>query len=228
MALTYEDIKQQFIDTVNNDKVVTELYAKIRKGDATYGTANKLAARVGEDLGKVLRQYAPFESIDEWDLDDLIPKSLGLDHQIVTTACQQIQEKMNKEAGLGIKYQAPIFDMDRAMGIVKELRDNPEFTNIENTFYDQLANFSMNIVDDSIRDNAQIMARSGIKTLVIRQPDFRACAWCREVSGTYDYADVKDRGNDVWRRHENCRCVIDFITERNSGFYNERVSNYKK
>lgn len=228
MALKYEDIKQEFMDAVNNDKKCQELYAKIKKGDASYKTGSQLAARIGENLGKVLKKYAPKTNIDEWDLDDLLPKSLGLDHSMVATACKQIQQKMNKDAGLGIKPKEPKFDWDRVQGMITELRDHPDtFGNIEKSFWDQLVNFSQNVVDESIRDNAQLMARAGIRTMVIRQPDFKACEWCRDVAGTYDYAEVKNQGNDVWRRHENCRCTIDYVTERNSNLYTERVNNFK-
>ena len=47
MALTYEDIKDEFISLVNSDKQVTKIYAQIRSGDATYATANRLAIRRG-------------------------------------------------------------------------------------------------------------------------------------------------------------------------------------
>lgn len=228
MALKYEDIKQEFIDAVDNDKACQNLYLKIRKGDASYKTGSQLAVRIGENLGRVLKKHAPLTNIDEWDLDDLLPKSLGLDHSMVSTACKQIQEKMNKDAGLGIKAKVPKFDWDRVNGMINELKDHPDtFGDIEKSFWDQLVNFSQNIVDESIRDNAQLMARAGIRTLVIRQPDFKACEWCREVAGTYDYAEVKNQGNDVWRRHENCRCTIDYVTDRNSSFYSERVNNFK-
>lgn len=224
MALTFQDIKQEFQDSVNADKRCQELYRKIRSGDATYATVNKLAARVGDILGEVLMRHAPTQNIDEWDLDDLIPGSLGLDHNIISTACKQMQEKMNKDAGLGIKPKEPKFNWDRTQGIIDELRKHPDtFGDIEKSFQDQLVNFSQNIVSDSIRDNAQLLARAGIKTMVIRQPDAKACEWCRAVAGTYDYADVKDTGNDVWRRHENCRCTIDYITERNGSMYRERT-----
>lgn len=228
MALKFEDIRQEFIDAVNNDKQCQELYKKIRSGDASYKTGSQLAVRVGENLGKVLKKHAPQTSVYDWDLDDLLPKSLGLDHSIVATACKQIQESMNKKAGLGIKAKEPKFDWNRVNGLISELEDHADnFSDIEKSFYDQLVNFSQNVTDESIRENAQLMARAGIRTLVIRQPDFRACEWCRDVAGTYDYAEVKDTGNDVWRRHENCRCTIDFVTERDSNFYSERVNNFK-
>lgn len=228
MALTYEDIKQEFMDAVNNDKKCQELYAKIRSGDASYKTGSQLAIRIGENLGKVLKKYAPTQNIDEWDLDDLLPKSLGLDHNMVSTACKQIQEKMNKDAGLGIKAKEPAFNWDRVQGLITELREHPDtFEDIEKSFWDQLVNFSQNVVDDAIRDNMQLMARAGIKTQVIRQAEFKACEWCRDIAGVYDYAEVKDTGNDVWRRHENCRCTIDYVTDRNSSFYTERVNNFR-
>lgn len=229
MALKFEDIRQAFVDAVNNDQKCQSLYKKIRSGDASYKTGSQLAIRIGENLGKILKKYAPTTSIDEWDLDDLLPKSLGLDHSMVATACKQIQENMNKDAGLGIKAKEPKFNWDRVDGIIKELRDHPDtFGDIEKSFWDQLVNFSQNVVDDSIRDNMQLMAKAGIRTQVIRQAEFKACEWCRDVAGTYDYAEVKDTGNDVWRRHENCRCTIDYVTDRNSSFYSERVNNFKK
>lgn len=228
MALTYNDIKKEFQDTVNDDPKCQSLYKKIRSGDASYKTASQLAARIGECLGKVLKRHAPEASIYEWDLNDLLPRSLGLDHSMVATACEQIQEKMNKDAGLGIKPKSPKFDYDRVQGMIKELEDHTDnFSDIEKSFWDQLCNFSQNVVDQSIRDNMQLMARAGIKTQVIRQAEFKACEWCRDVAGTYDYAEVKDTGNDVWRRHENCRCTIDYVTDRNSSLYSERVNNYK-
>ena len=224
MALKFEDIREEFVKTVDSDKVISDLLKKIRSGDATYATVNKLAARVGDDLGKVLMRYAPTQNIDEWDLDDLIPRSLGLDHNIIATACKQMQENLNKDAGLGIKPKEPKFNWDRTQGIIDELRKHPDtFEDIEKSFQDQLVNFSQNIVSDSIRDNAQMLARAGVKTMVIRQAEFKACQWCRDVAGSYDYADVKDTGNDVWRRHENCRCTIDFITEYNGSMYRERT-----
>ena len=228
MALTYEDIKPLFLAELQADTRAMELWAMIEDGSATYSIASEYAAHVGDALARVLRMNAPLEDISEWDIEDLIPKSLGLDHEMVTGACQKVQEALNADAGLGVRFQAPIFDTDRAYGIVAELRDNPEFVNIQDTFYDQLVNFSQNVVDESIRDNARVLRSAGIESKVIRVAEFGACAWCKAVAGTFDYDDVKATGNDVWRRHENCRCTIDFITERNGRRYEERVNNQRR
>lgn len=224
MALKFEDIAQEFKDSVNGDKTIQKYLRQIRDGKGSYVTANKLAIRVGNHLGKIMVSYAPVEDISEWDLIDLIPKSLGLDHQMIADACRDVQNSMNKDAGLRIKYKEPKFDMDRVNGFITELRNNPEFTNIEKSFVDQIVNFSENVVDESIRENAGLMFRSGIRTVVVRQAEFGGCKWCQAVAGVYDYNEVSDKGNDVWLRHDNCKCTIDFHTERSS----ERVYNYKE
>lgn len=224
MALKYEDIKKEFMDMVNNDKTAQKLYAQIKKGNASYATTGKLAQQIGKDLGRTLRMHAPLINIDEWDLDDLIPKSLGLDHAMVTTACKEVQENMNKDAGINLKFQEPKFDWDRVDGFIKELRDHAEnFSDIEKGFYDQLENFSRNVSDEAMRDNANLAWRAGMKTVIIRIADAKCCKWCSSVAGRYDYNEVKDTGNDVWRFHENCGCTIDYYTEKNGSVYRERV-----
>ena len=222
--LTYNDIREPLIEEIRNDRKARQLYELIHSGSGTYNTASEYAIRVGECLAKMLRQNAPFESVAEWDLENLIPQALGMNHGNVVQACEQVQLALNADAGLGINYVPPTFDGNRAYGLVAELRNNPEFVNIERTFYDQIVNFSQNVVDGSIRVNANVLSNAGVQSKVIRRPEAGACAWCRAVAGTYDYADVRRTGDDVWKRHENCRCTIDFITERNGSEYRERVS----
>lgn len=223
--LTYENIKKELIEEIAKDKRANSLFNTISSGLGTYNTASEYAIRIGTCLGRVLRRYAPYESIQEWDLENLIPQALGLDHNYVASACKQVQQFLNSDAGLGINFQEPLFDGDRAYGIVAELRSHPDFSSIEDTFYDQLVNFSQNVVDESIRRNADVITSAGVESKVIRSNEFKACDWCKEVSGEYDYDEVKGKGNDVWRRHENCRCTIDFVTSRNGSSYRERVNN---
>ena len=37
---------------------------------------------------------------------------------------------------------------------------------------------------------------------------YDCCKWCQSLEGTYRYEDVSGSGNDVWRRHKNCKCLI--------------------
>ena len=228
MSVTFEEIKTEWMKRVNDDKTVQKYLHQIKEGRGNYVTANKVSKRVGEQLAKTLKSFSAEGNISEWDFVNLIPECMGLDHAMIVDVCRDVQNTMNKEAGLGIKYQEPKFNWDRVNGLIDEIQTHENFSDIEKSFYNQLVNFSENIVDDSIRDNAGKLFRSGIRTLIIRQAEFGACPWCKEVAGSYDFNEVRGTGDDVWRRHEKCHCTIDYITERQTGFYTERVNNYKK
>ena len=223
----FEDIKKAFRQTVDNDPDVRKLYEELQR-TPTYGVSMKLASKIGEDLGKVLIKYAPELSVDDLELADILPKALGLDQAQVTTACKQVQEAMNKQAGLGVKYKEPKFNMDKALGLADEVRGVTDFELIAQKFVEQVQNFSESVVDDSIYTNAGTLANAGVKALIVRTAEATACDWCDEVAGTYDYFEVKDKGNDVWRRHLGCHCDIDFSIDRGSGFITSRVNNQKK
>ena len=224
---TFEDIKKAFRKTVDEDPEVRKAYEEIQRAP-TYGATMKLANRIGEDLGRVLIKYAPELSVDDLELADILPKALGLDQAQVTTACKQVQEKMNKDAGLGIKYKEPKFNMDKALGLADEYRGVTDYDAVSQKLIEQVQNFSESVVDDSIYTNAGVMANAGVKAYIVRTAEATACDWCDEVAGTYNYFEVKDKGNDVWRRHLGCHCDIEFIIERSGGYSVNRVNNQKK
>ena len=219
----FEDIKKAFRKAVDSDAEVRKIYADLQDLP-TYANAMKLANKIGEDLGKVLVKFAPELSVDDLELADILPKALGLDHAQVSAACKQVQESMNKKAGLGIKYKEPQFNMDKALGLANEVRGITDEDALAQALVERVANFSAGVVDDSIYENAGVLARAGIKTILIRTAEANCCDWCDEVAGVYDYFEVKDKGNDVWRRHLGCKCEIDIDNGETIG----RVNNYKK
>lgn len=219
----FEDIKKAFRKAVDSDAEVRKIYADLQDLP-TYANAMKLANKIGEDLGKVLVKFAPELSVDDLELADILPKALGLDHAQVSAACKQVQESMNKQAGLGIKYKEPQFNMDKALGLADEVRGITDEDALAQALVERVANFSAGVVDDSIYENAGVLARAGIKTILIRTAEANCCDWCDEVAGVYDYFEVKDKGNDVWRRHLGCKCEIDIDNGETIG----RVDNYKK
>lgn len=212
MALEFADIREEFIKALDEDGVIAWMREALRHNVASYRDASEAAARVGDILGQVLMRHAPVIDITDWDVERLIPSALGFNHEVVSEWCEMVQEELNRKAGIGIRAVRPKFDGDRAYGMVKELRSNPEFFNIEKTFYDQLTNFTMSVVDHSIHDNADLQSKAGIESYVVRVAEGGACPWCRALVGRYVYSEVKETGNDVWRRHDNCRCTIDWYS----------------
>ena len=86
--------------------------------------------------------------------------------------------------------------------------------------------YDRHTVDESVRQNADFHYRSGVRATIQRIADPGCCAWCSGLAGAYDYAQVKRAGNDVWRRHANCGCLILYDPGNGSG--KARVDNYAR
>lgn len=63
-------------------------------------------------------------------------------------------------------------------------------------------------MDDFVRENADFQYKAGLSPTIERKTTGKCCAWCSNLAGSYPYEDVKDKGNDVFRRHKNCHCQI--------------------
>ena len=219
MALTFHDIRDEIYSAVNGDYRASVLMERLQRRGAGYREAHAYAVRVGTVTGNVLRRHQP-DDLAEWDLESLIPGTLGLNHNMILTACQEAQRNLNARAHVGIRPQLPEFDGNRAYGLVEAVRNHGE---IGPQFYDQLTNFDLNVVDESIRENADVQSNAGLHPKIVRTAEAKCCAWCDALAGTYDYDDVSDTGNEVWARHDNCRCLIEYIADRR-----ETVNNYRR
>lgn len=210
MALTFFDIKSEIASAVNSDNRAAALWEKLSKNGAGYKEAHQYAIRVGKVTGKILQKYQP-ENLAEWDLEDLIPGVLGLNHKMVCEVCKEAQKNANRKARVGMQPEEPDFDGSRAYGLVEHLKERGE---IGPEFYDQVENFDLNVVDESIRENASRQSSAGMSPKIVRTAEAGCCKWCDDLAGTYDYEDVKDGGSMVWARHDNCRCLIEFVSGR--------------
>ena len=219
MPLTFNDIKEELYSAIHGDYRATVLWSKLHEKGAGYKEAHAYAIRVGTVTGNVLKKYRP-EDLSEWNLEDLIPGALGLNHRMVAAACNEAQKNLNSKARIGIRPQTPDFDGNRAYGLVEAVKSRGE---VGDLFFDQLTNFDQNVVDQSIKDNADIQSGAGLSPKIVRTAEASCCKWCDELAGTYDYDEVRDTGNPVWARHDNCRCLIEYVADRR-----ERVNNYRR
>ena len=89
-----------------------------------------------------------------------------------------------------------------------------------------VVNFTQSVADDSIKKNAECQYQSGLSPKIRRISMGKCCKWCDRLVGTYDYATVRNTGNGVFRRHERCRCTVEFIT--NGKRQNVHTKKWKK
>ena len=122
----------------------------------------------------------------------------------------QVQRNLNQQAGLGLRPVEPEFDVSRAYDLAEKYVSYEKWNDARWTLEEPVENFMQSVPDDSIRRNADFQWRSGMSPKIIRRAEPGACKWCRALAGTYDYAQVRETGSDVYRRHENCRCVVEY------------------
>ena len=196
------------------DSIIKALLAKNEAGKATYLDGEAYSARVGELLAEAVASQITGSALPDGRMyyniaEKVLGPSLRSNHDNVTAYCKPIQERMNKEAGLNIKYVKPEFDEDRARGIYAYASRHDDFDSIKSSLGSTLVNFTQHSVDESIKENAEFQAKAGYKAKIVRTAEAGCCEWCADLAGEYEYPDGVS--SDTFARHDNCRCTMEYI-----------------
>lgn len=228
-------IQNQFARLARKDAQLMKLSRRIRDG-TDYETANEYAVRVGELLSKVLTEnMAGAAAISEETARAVLTPMLALDHSMISEIVGTIQQNMNKTLNVGLKPQIPALDTNRIEGLVKKVSSYESANEAMWVLEEPVVNYSQAIVDQSVRDNARLYAKAGGKPKIIRKAEKAGtvthqkivrsrkgkaykymvqyevpCEWCAALAGVYDYEEVRNAGNNVYRRHKFCRCTVTF------------------
>lgn len=208
--LIYEEYRSKLL----SDSKLKSI-AKSLKKSASHADAEKYAARAGDILSKILQSWVNagnFPAGDESAIARILTPALQLQHDAVSQAAQLVQKNLNIKSGLGLKPIVPKFDKSTAFNIAKKMANYETFDEAEWMFGEPMTTTALDVADNALRANAEFQSRAGLRAKVIRTAEYGACEWCQALEGEYDYDEVKDRGNPVWQRHNNCRCEIEFIT----------------
>lgn len=210
-------------DRFYSDPLIRSLYRRVADGKATYAEVQTFAQRASVICSEVLMDYAPEADFAEW-ARELVTPSLTQMHGLIDDVAQQVQTHLNRVAELGIKAQSVPVDAERIGGIASALEAAEDTAQAESMLRRTSENYARHVGDEAVRRNAAFQSRAGLKPTIRRTSAAKCCAWCAEVSGTYDYADVSQQGDNVWRRHLDCRCLITYIAPGRT----ETVLNYRR
>lgn len=221
-----KDIVPELLDAVQKDfrksyqgnAAIEKILKMIEDGTATYKQANDLSVWTGQLLSASLKRHITPDALPDGKMyyniaDRILGEMLGEDHDLIANAAEKIQESMNKSAGLGIKAVRPELNQSRVDGLVNRLASGELFEDVQWLLGEPIVNFSQSVVDDAIKDNAEFHSEAGLDPVIVRTVDSKPCKWCQEVAGTYTYPDVP---NDVYRRHERCRCTVEYVPVKSS------------
>ena len=202
--------------------------ARKARDSTSYEVANEYAVRVGELLSESLTEnVGGLAYISEEVAREVLTPALTADHELVKEVSVQIQKNMNEANGYGIEALAPDLDTNRIEGLIAKVASYDTTGEALWVLGEPVINYSQAVTDQTIRKNAEANARMGIEAKIVRKAESAGtrtirrgkrtytyavpCKWCRSLEGTYDYSEVKNTGNDVYRRHENCRCEITYV-----------------
>ena len=97
---------------------------------------------------------------------------------------------------------------ERITGIIDRLADATDYNAISWILDAPVQNLAEAVVDDTMKRNADFQHKAGLTAKVVRYvADAKPCDWCVALEGEYTYPDVPP---DVWRRHDNCHCIIEY------------------
>ncbi len=205
-----EDIAPKLLDAIRKDFLEILGDAKVEKLD--YLGAEDYAEKVGAVLAEAFRRNIRADMLPEgrlfWNIADrVIRPMLEKDHKLVADAAQNVQQTLNKAAGLGLKAQRAPLDQDKVSGILNKVATAEDFDAVAWVLDEPVKTFSRSVVDDTLQRNIEFQGKAGLKPRVIRTAESHCCEWCSRLGGVYVYPDVP---KDVYRRHERCRCSVEY------------------
>lgn len=185
---------------------------KIASRTATYSDAYAYARESGRVMTKAMKKHLPTVLTDgrlyRETAETVIREPMQIGAADVIDIAAEIQGELNDMAGIGIQAIRPEINDDQINGIITGIANAEDYASGENTLLQQIANFLEGTVDDCVHDNAEFHYNAGLSPTIERRADAKCCSWCSALAGVYDYGDVRDKGNDIYRRHNNCHCEV--------------------
>lgn len=211
----YEKIKKEFDHKISDSKRLSALSEKLVIGTATYREAHEFAIKSGEILSQVFQNNLSSSVLPDGKLyyniaDRIIRPMMGNLYEGVADYSKEVQSLMNKKQKIGIKAIKSEINEDKIQGIIDITSGKEHFDDIAYMLGEPIVNFAQTIVDDTVKVNADFQYKSGLSPKIIRTSTGKCCKWCDKLDGVYEYERVSDTGNDVFRRHKHCRCLVEY------------------
>lgn len=194
-----------------SDKIKSALEV-LKENKATFKNANDLAMEVGNILSDVFKDTLNSDMLYNKKMyqemaEKLVNSSLKKAHEVISDYSTSVMGNLNKVSKVSGGVVTPTFNQNKANGIVTRLvRD--EFEKVKWILDAPVKTFCQSVVDDTVKVNVKHHARLGLKPVVKRVSSGNCCDWCNKIAGVYDYPDVP---KDVYRRHSNCDCVVEYF-----------------
>lgn len=207
-----EAIREDFTHRIQKNRKILTLYEAIQNGTAAYQDAEVYAYEIGEALSQAFGKYLSSEVLPDGRMyyniaERVLRPLLEENHGLVADAAFRVQTALNQKAKIGLKAQKAKVNEDRIRGIVDKVSNAENFDDVAWVLIEPVKNFSQSVVDQTLKENVEFQGRAGLRPKVVRKAESKCCEWCSALAGEYDYPDIPE---DVYRRHERCRCSVEY------------------
>lgn len=216
-----ESLKKEFSSEVKKNRTLASLAESAANGTATYADAYKYAEIMGSIQARVYKRMITDQVMPDGKMyyniaERVFQDTLTTLHNDVSDFAVQVQSILNKKAKIGLKAIKPDVDESLIEGIVNRVSSEEAVSDVAWILDEPIKVYSLKQVDSTIEANAEFQHRAGVRATVSRIAAWKCCDWCSAKAGSYTYPGVP---RDVFARHENCRCTLNYNGSkmRNSG-----------
>lgn len=210
-----EKVQSDYRKLREKDEKLARISERTAAGSADGKDLDAYAVREGELLAEALHRNVSGDVLPNGKMyfniaDRVLPSVLRENYDNVADMSERIIAGMNDRAGIHIRAQRPDLNEDRVNGLVNLAATADQYEDRRKEIEADVVNFSQSVGTDTVRKNADFQYQSGLSPKIHRTAEGGCCKWCSGLAGTYDYASVKGSGSDVWQRHRDCRCIVEF------------------
>lgn len=205
------DVGDEF---ASNTDEYNRLMDSIRKGTGSFQQVYDFTDRTGQAASNYLKKQCESQLVNgqvpQEVADSVVNPVLQSVSQVSSETANALCSAENHKKGINVTLQNPPVDKSTANGMSNKLISGP---------YDQtkwiigdgpVSNLAMHSVDQTIQANAEFITKSGRRARIRRRSEANCCDWCENLAGEWDYGEEP---KDVYRRHNNCRCVVEYIVD---------------
>lgn len=206
--MTVDKLYRLFQEQCASDPSLRSLKRKINSGKADFTDTAAYSERIATLLGQTLSKY--IDGIPEGSREQICKWLLQEQYKDTNTICAVVQEALDEAKSIRLTPQKAPFPSERVQTVAHALEDptvKPE--TIRRRANAPVANVAKSFHDDYVKVNARVRNDLGLKPTITRYGT-GCCAWCSAVAGKYRFGEQPE---DIFRRHDNCDCVIIYDTQ---------------
>lgn len=190
---------------------------------ASFAEAYSYAERVGGSLSAAFRKNLSSAALPNGRMyyniaERAVKPAIEAGCELVYNYSEAIQKKLNEYADIGLAVQHAEKNGERIESLINKLVSAEQYDDAAWVLDEPVVNLSYGCVDDTIQENAEFHARTGLPAMITRTAAGGCCDWCAELAGRYEY-DITELG-EVFRRHDRCRCMVLYNPGDGRGYQN--------